>query len=177
MWKTSKHDRIISLRGKVLGPWSSLNPRLFLFVNSPVLNKEREQSCICVLTVSILPLLLRFFYWTLEVYWQCSILEVYWQWGILEVYWLWYFGGVLTVWYFVGVLTVVFWRCSDSVVFWRCTDSVVFCFHEFIALTLIHWFISVNTNTLIFRIKIIKASIPTLWVSKCVSSNSSLSRK
>jgi hypothetical protein len=46
MWKTSKHDRIISLRGKVLGPWSSLNPRLFLFVNSPVLNKEREQSCI-----------------------------------------------------------------------------------------------------------------------------------
>ena len=140
MWKTSKHDRIISLRGKVLGPWSSLNPRLFLFVNSPVLSKEREQSCICVLTVSILHLLLRFFYWNLEVYWQCSILEVYWQCGILEVYWQ------------CGILEV-YWQCGILEVYWQCG----ICFHEFIALTLIHWFISVNTNTLIFRIKIIKA--------------------
>ena len=108
MWKTSKHDRIISLRGKVLGPWSSLNPRLFLFVNSPVLNKEREQSCICVLTVSILPLLLRFFYWTLEVYWQCSILEVYWQCGILEVYWQ---CGILEVYWQCGILEV-YWQCG-----------------------------------------------------------------
>jgi hypothetical protein len=116
MWKTSKHDRIISLRGKVLGPWSSLNPRLFLFVNSPVLNKEREQSCICVLTVSILPLLLRFFYWTLEVYWQCSILEVYWQCGILEVYWQ---CGILEVYWQCGILEV-YWQCGILEVFWQC---------------------------------------------------------
>jgi len=47
------HDHIISLRGKVWAHKTSLIQPLFIIV--PVPRQEREQSCICVLGVPILP--------------------------------------------------------------------------------------------------------------------------
>ena len=43
------------------------------FIEVPVPRQESEQSCICVLEVSIL-LLSAIFYWILELFRQCCIL-------------------------------------------------------------------------------------------------------
>ena len=66
------HDRIISLRGKVLAHRTSLTPPLVNEVSVPLMGCER--LFICVLGVSIWPLSRRFIY---------------------------HFGTVLTVWYFM----------------------------------------------------------------------------
>ena len=62
------HDRIISLRGG-RGGWSyKTNLTLPLCIKVPVPSQESEQSCICVLGLSILPLS------TIRIFdfWSCS---------------------------------------------------------------------------------------------------------
>ena len=78
------------------------------FIEVPVPSQETEQSCICVLRVSIFPLstILIFDFWIVPT--------------------VWYFWIVPAVWYFWIVPTVVFLNCSDSMVFLNCSDSVVF---------------------------------------------------
>ena len=55
------HDPIISLRGEVWAHKTTLVCSLFIEV--PVLSQESERSCICGFW-----LFLRFFYWTLELF-------------------------------------------------------------------------------------------------------------
>jgi hypothetical protein len=62
------HDRIISLRGEVWAPNTSLSPPLFIKV--PVPGKESERSCICGLVVLILYLSAILI---LELFRQCGI--------------------------------------------------------------------------------------------------------
>ena len=49
---------------------TNLTPPLFIEVAMP--SQECDRSCICLLLISILPLLfLRFFYCILQLFWQC----------------------------------------------------------------------------------------------------------
>ena len=65
----------ISLRGEFEPPRTSLTTPLLCEV--PVPSQESEQSCIFMLMLSILPLLLRFVDWNLDLFRQCGIFVLF----------------------------------------------------------------------------------------------------
>jgi len=61
--RTHLYERIISVRGETWAHKTRLTP--ILFIEGSVPCQKNECWCICALGVSILHLLLRFFYWLL----------------------------------------------------------------------------------------------------------------
>ena len=93
-----------------------------------MVSQEGEQSCICVIEVSIFPLstiFLLYFRNVLTVWYFITVLTVWYFRNVLTVWYfrnvltVWYFRNVLTVWYFRNVLTVWYFRNVLTVLYFR----------------------------------------------------------
>jgi hypothetical protein len=103
------HDHIISLRGDVWGHKTSLIRPLFIEVS--VSSQENEQSSICMLRVSILPLSTMF----LLDFWNCSDGVVFFILHFILILWLYWLSFLAHLTQRVMWGIAITWRPSSVV--------------------------------------------------------------